>query len=609
MRSVRLALLGGVASACSAGALAVEIDVEIVGLDPELEANVRAYLGIAELSQEAQEAEERADEDAVDDGEDDRDGNPPGADDSAADDSDGRVERAHRRAPGEIEAALRPFGLYAPLVRTSLASTGDGWTARYEIDPGPQTRIDDVDVDVTGEGRDAPPVREALAGIEIEPGDPLLHAEYEAAKSRLFDSAYNSGFIDAAYETAELRVRPDERAASVRLSLDTGPRYYFGAITVEQNILDAAFVAGFVDIEQGEPFDPDRLIDLQLALGDSGYFSNVQVDILRERAAEQHIPVVVHTTPRPNQSFRVGAGYGTDTGPRLRLGVELRRLNRKGHRFEADVRASARETSLVGEYRVPVGDLTTDYISYRASLGQEEIGDFDVEQASVGAAWTDLWGDFRRSLYVEARREDFAVGDAPDESEDVLYAGVRLEGQRSDDPLFTRSGSSWMADARVGSSEIAGSATFARLHVDGDYIRPLGPRGRLLMRAEYGATLTDDIDRLVPSQRFFAGGDRSVRGYEFESLGPEDANGATVGGKYLAVASIEADYLIVGNFGAAVFYDVGNASNDPTPSLVRAVGIGMRWRSPVGMLRVDLAHPLDDPDTSVRLHLSIGAGL
>jgi translocation and assembly module TamA len=248
-------------------------------------------------------------------------------------------------------------------------------------------------------------------------------------------------------------------------------------------------------------------------------------------------------------------------------------------------------------------------VSYRASLGQEEIADFDTKQATLGGSWNDVWRDLQRSVYLEARREDFRVGEDPERSETALYAGLRLSGTQVDDPLFTRRGHGWSADVRGGTKELAGSATFARLHVNGEYIRPLGEKGRLLLRGEYGAVRSDDFGQLVPSQRFYAGGDRSVRGYEFESLGPQDQNGATIGGRYLAAGSVEIDYLFYGNFGGALFYDAGNASNDPTPSLMRGAGIGFRWRSPVGMLSIDFAHPLDDPDETFRLHLSIGATL
>src|SRR6185436_12064635 len=124
-------------------------------------------------------------------------------------------------------------------------------------------------------------------------------------------------------------------------------------VHIEQDILDPSFVDRFVRIEPGEPFDSNRLIDLQLALSDSGYFNEVTVDPARADAVDRHVPINVHTSPRETQEYTVGIGYGTDTGPRLSLGTELRRLNMSGHRFTADMRLSGIATTAAGEYQVP----------------------------------------------------------------------------------------------------------------------------------------------------------------------------------------------------------------------------------------------------------------
>ena len=480
--------------------------------------------------------------------------------------------------------------------------------ARYDVDPGEPTLLDEVEISVLGEGRDEPAVREALDSIELSAGEVLHHPQYEAAKQRLFNAAYQAGYIDAAYERAEIFVERRERRANIHLVLDTGPKYYFGELTIEQDILDPGLIARFVMIEPGEPFNADRLIELQLALGDGGYFSNVTVDVMREQTVDRQIPVVVHTTPRRTQEYTLGMGYGTDTGARLSLGTELRRLNRRGHRFHSDVRISGIQTTVAAEYQIPVKNVATDTLSYNALLGTKEIGDLDTDQFSLGGSWNDTWGRLQRRLYVVAHREDWTEGGNP-LSENLLYPGMHLRSQHTADPLFTRKGYSWSSDIRGGAESLASSTSFLRLHATGAIVRSLGDRARFLFRSEYGAIRADEFSRLPPSQRFFAGGDRSVRGYEYEQLGPTDVNGATVGGRYLALATVELDYLFLGNYGAALFFDAGNAANEPWPDLKRSVGIGFRWRSPVGMVRIDVAHPLDDPDTNYRLHLSIGPDL
>lgn len=580
----------------SASVAHAAIDVRVEGLTPELERNVRAFLSIAEAA------------DAF--GEPGGDPDPAKADDEEEDPSDARVRRLHELARTEIAAALQPFGYYEPSVQATLERRGDDWEARYVVDPGPPTVLTVVRIEIVGEGATAPEVRAARAAIGLQPGQTLNHPAYEAAKQALFDAAYNSGYIDVAYRRSELRVHRGRREAEVFLELDTGPRYFFGEITIRQDILAESFVDRFVPIAYGDPFDTDRLLQLQMALSDSGYFNEVLVDIERERAVDRHIPVVVHTTPRRTQEYTVGLGYGTDTGPRIRLGVELRRLNPYGHQFTADLRLSNIEQAVAAEYRIPRGrDPVTDFLALRGSLGSQEIGDWDTLQQSLGASWHDAWRNYQRRFYVTAQREEFSTDSVQTSTEDMLYAGWQLTRKRADDPVLPRRGYSWSVDMRVGGDAFGSGTSFGRLHASGNVVRSLGERVRVLLRGEYGAIRADEFARLPPSQRFFAGGDGSVRGYGYQDLGPLNDAGERVGGRYLLVASAELEFRIVGNYGAALFFDAGNADDAAWPDPKRGVGIGARWRSPVGVVGIDLAHPLDDPDTDLRLHLSVGSDL
>ena len=274
------------------------------------------------------------------------------------------------------------------------------------------------------------------------------------------------------------------------------------------------------------------------------------------------------------------------------------------------MRLSGIDTTAAAEYQIPVKDVATDTLSFRASIGTREIGDLDTDQVSLGMSLNDAWHGFERRLYLTTERERWTENEQ-ELTETVLYPGMQLTSRNAVDAesLFTRKGYSWSTDVRGGSESFGSSTSFLRLRVTGNLVVPLTERIRFLFRSEYGAIDVDDLSRLPPSQRFFAGGDRSVRGYRYQKLGPTDTTGAVAGGRYLVTANAEVDYLFFRNYGAAVFYDVGNAANEPWPDVKRSVGIGMRWRSPVGMLRIDIAHPLDDPDTDYRLHLSIGSDL
>lgn len=570
---------------CAGAQAAVDVEVRIEGLKDELEENVLAFLGIAARIEEQSE-EEKA--------------RPLG---------EREIRELHQQAPGEIHRALQPFGFYAPTIETSLQHGDDGWIATYDVDAGAPTRIGHVEIRVEGEARELPEVEALLAKPGISEGDILNHPAYGSVKERLLEAVYSAGYLDAEYARSEMLVHPEQHRAGIYLVLESGPRYYFGNIDIEQDILDPAFVARFNDIERGEPFDTERLIDLQLSLSGSDYFSAVNVDVQREDTTDFRVPVTVTAEPRDTQSYSVGLGYGTDTGPRLTLGTEFRRINRRGHQFNADVQLSEVRNSFIAQYHVPIENVAADRLTWFASLQQVEIGDSDSDVFSVGVSREDTWHGLRRRLYLRFDRENFRFGEQPGGNATLLYPGVNLTWQRADDALFPRRGISVSLDLHGAPESPLSETTFVQTTLGVRTVLPLGRRARLLLRGEVGVTEAANFDDLPPSQRFFTGGDRTVRGYGFEELAPEDDFGNDVGGRYLRVGSVEVDYLVWGDFGLAAFFDAGNATNSLDGDLVSGVGLGLRYRSPVGMIRIDFAHPLDDPDRDFRLHISLGPDL
>jgi translocation and assembly module TamA len=552
------------------------VEVDILGVRGALADNVRAYLSIAEEDHAAPTAR--------------------------------LVRRLHLRAEAEIRQALQPFGYYSPQIRSTLSRTKDGWLARYSIKPGPPTIVRKVDIRVTGPGADEPAVEQALKSHELETGERLKHSHYEDAKQALYDAAYAAGYLDARYRRSELLVRPEIEGAEVHLLLTTGPRYYFGEVEIQQDILWPEFVQRFVTFAPGDPFDTDELLTLQLALTDSGYFDQVELRVDKDRAIDQRVPVTVVTTASRPRRYSVGLGYGTDTGPRLTLGIELRRINRRGHRFRADVQLSAIKNSFSTQYLIPFKNVATDSIALAGALQEEEIGDADTEQLILGVSRNEHWQGFQRRLYFNYQRENFDFGAGAGGQADLLYPGITLTRKRADQALYPRRGYSVSLDLHGGDERLLSETSYLLGLAQLRAVLPLGARGRLLFHTEAGGTLADEFLALPPSQRFFTGGDRSVRGYDYQDIGPQNAAGATIGGRYLLAGGVEADYLLYGDFGVAAFFDAGDAFNG-TPDPQRGAGIGLRYRSPIGMVRLDFAHPFDDPDDSFRFHLSIGADL
>jgi translocation and assembly module TamA len=193
----------------------------------------------------------------------------------------------------------------------------------------------------------------------------------------------------------------------------------------------------------------------------------------------------------------------------------------------------------------------------------------------------------------------------------LLYPELVLERKRADDPLFVRDGYSLTLTAR-GGPQLISATDFAQVRADGKYIKGIGKNQRVILRASIGATQVGDFDKLPPELRFFAGGDRSIRGYSYQTIGPHNDNGLVIGGEDLIVGSAEYEYYFTRNWGIAVFADAGDAFTGFSTYKTRiGSGLGLRWRSPVGMVRVDLGTPIHDPDgrSGVELHLTIGPDL
>ncbi len=559
---------------------AAELELDISGVKDELKDNIQAYLGIASIANEDKNKAKEAE-----------------------------IRRLHLRAPAEIQSALQPFGYYDASVTSSLTKKAKVWQARYKIDKGPVTRLDKVNIQIEGEGKDQARIKRLVKIANIKPGQNLQHEKYKTLKSGLLDTAYGMGYLDAKFKRSRIGVRPEKLLADIELVFDTGPRYFFGDITIEQDILRPDFVDKFVQVKSNEPFETQRLIDLQLDLSDSDYFRQVELNAEKDKARDNHVPVTVRARAGKSQKYEASVGYGTDTGPRLGLSTLFRRVNRRGHQWRNDLRLSAVKSTLASQYKIPVGDVASEFLDFTANADQRYINDVEATNYGIGSSLNqNRWGG-RRRLSLAFEHESWAFGDLNRRSATHLIPAINYNRKVADDPLFTRRGYSVNLTLLGSAENVLADTTFIQAHVSGRAVLPLGAKGRFLLRAEYGATETDDFIDLPPSKRFFAGGAGSVRGYGYEEISPRDAQRNLIGGQYIATASVEADYLFWGNFGLAVFYDVGNVADDPNMDLLAGAGIGFRYRSPVGMIRLDLAHPFDDPDSSFAFHISIGPDL
>jgi translocation and assembly module TamA len=514
--------------------------------------------------------------------------------------------RLQRRIVTETREALEPLGYYEPKVTYDVQKAGEVWKVVIHIDPGRPVRLSDVNVKVTGPGADQRTIRELIEADEIKPGLRLNHGTYERVKGNLVRAAKNEGYLDARITKHDLVIDRAARRATVDLEADTGERYRFGEINIAQDVIDDDAMRRLLRMEPGDPYTLDRLLRTQYVLDDTQYFSVVDIESGDPDKENHTVPITVTAEPSRKHRYAASAGYGTDTKARGKFTWEDRRVNQSGHKFRVDLLGSSIVTDLTGRYVIPVMDIALEKLEFTGTIRNEELGDTKSDRVEVGAGLTQVLGRWQRVLQV--RLSDEKTTEASGQSSRNFYVLPSIS--YSTLPSYITGGRRrpyfFSAELR-GSPETLGSdASFLQLRLKGERLFDLSELWHLHMRGEVGISRIAATEDLPASQRFFAGGEGSVRGFALNELSPRDDQGRTVGGRNLATGSIEIVRDLPRNFGVAAFYDIGNAfENFDDPDFQYAAGIGARYNIAVATFGIDVAQPLSVSGRSPRFHLYI----
>jgi len=528
------------------------------------------------------------------------------------------LRAAYRDSEEQIKGALEPFGFYDPKVTRHL--TGDeatGWTARFDVVPGDPAIVREAHVEVAGDGKDQRRVAAAVAGFAPKVGERLDHATYEASKAVIDTSLRGAGFLDAKYTSRRVTVRPEEKSAAIDLTWESGPRYKFGAVRFAGDApFSEEFLREFVPWREDAYFNSEQVLNLQQRLVDADYFELVSVQPALDEKKDGTVPLDVLLKRDERMVYSGEVYYSTDFGGGVRLGAERRWLNQKGHKADAKVEYSERLQEAALHYKIPRP--SREDRSYDFGVGyRDETTDVNRSRNFQLAATQSekRWHGFTRTLGIKYLVGDFEIGQDEDNPEfgssKLLFAEGTLSRRRVNDRMAPRKGYILEFGGRLASDAIVSDTDLAQVFGRLTWLLPQGDDGRFKLRGEVGAMTVGNFDALTPDLRFYAGGDRSLRGFDYHEIGEVSANGNIIGGEYLAVASAEYEYYFNESWGAGVFVDAGDAFIDEF-SLNVGAGVGLRWRSPLGPIRIDVGFPVqsDLPTaTSWRLHVLLGPDL
>jgi translocation and assembly module TamA len=554
-----------------------ELQVQVSPSNTELKANVEGYIG------------------------------------SLGDRDEEALQRFSRGAEEQARKAAQALGYYQTHIDSEVKPGKDGKPLRLvlRIETGEPVHLRNVTIRIDGPAAQLKSFR-LPASPELSPGAVLNHGHYEDAKRLIQNQASRFGFFNGRFTRQTLAIDPAAGVADIDLIYDSGPRYTLGQVHFNGDTpFDDELLQRMVPFKENTPYDSELVAELNQTLQSSGYFEGVRVDAAPTAAVDKVIPVDVQLQTRKPRTIGLGLGFSTDVGPRGKANWTRHWANSHGDSYGTEMELSQPRQNVGLWYDVPLDPPLTDKLRFAGGYQYEEIADTDSlsKLLTIGPEWhSKLPSGWTRVISLKWQREEYRLGDDSGLS-NLLMPGISYSYLHSDNKVDPHNGYRLQFDAEVAKEGLMSDTNLVHGNVLLKGLTTVAQNHRFLARLSAGGSATNGYRSVPPSLRFFAGGDQSVRGYGYQTLSPENSSGERIGGRYMVAASLEYQYSIAEKWRIATFVDQGNSFNNlELPSLKTGVGIGLRWVSPVGPLRLDLAHALEDPG-GIRLHFSMGPEL
>ncbi len=511
-----------------------------------------------------------------------------------------------------LRQTLEAYGYFDARWQEQVAKRDDNYILTFALRPGPRVLVRKVTLRVLGAGRGLPALRHILGKFPLRRGQALNQPLYEDWKAGVLETLHADGYAMAAFSRHEILVDRNHHWADIFLTVDSGDRYQFGQVTFSgAKIYSRSFLSRYLYFRPGDWYSPVRLAQTQANLRNADRFSEIAVRADLQHAANDRIPVQVQLRALRPKRLKLGAGYSSDLGANLALGYDDYNALRRGEHAHVLMTLAQRVLDVSTSYIWPVGNRFG--AQYVAQLNYQHLnlipysaGVFDT---GFGRDWA-VGSGATLGAFLSYQKIIYTINGVSGQSR-VTMPSLRYSAQNFANPVRPFEGDSWSAVIQGGARMLIGDANFMQVRAHGVWRRRLGARWVVGLRAEAGATwLSGPIDNLSPTLRFFAGGEGTLPGYAYLSQGPSQ-NGVVLGGRSLLVGGVDLERLVARNWGIVAFYHAGNALNSFAAfRVLRDMGVGVRWYSPFGPVRLDIAHPLVAPTVPyLRVVFSVGVSL
>lgn len=517
----------------------------------------------------------------------------------------------------EIITTLESLGYYHAKISSDLSCNPekDRYLVTYNIRLGNPILITTISVKLTGNGKEQPALQSIIRNPFLKINKILKHNKYENFKQNLLGTALQLGYLDARFITNKVLVDTLKNQAQIILELDTGKPYKFGNIHFTSPPYSAEYLNRYIPFSPGAPYTTDRLLALQKNLTDTDLFSKVRLNPNLKEIQNYAVPLNIVLMPKPSNKYTTSLGFGTDSGPRGMVGWERRRKSYPGHRMNINFRGSKRLNQANAQYTILGKHPSTDRITFGTQITQEKPADKKYSlQNESGVTHIQKIGHFEKILGLHYLSVIFRkLPTDPKNHSHFLLPSIGYAWSTIKKETLLQKGVRVFFNLRGAHKTVLSTASMIQAESRIKWIFPFTEETRMLIRGALGGIASHQFSKIPWNLRFFTGGDHTIRGFGYNSIGPQerDLNGnlIVVGGKYLVAGSVEFERKIYKKFGAAIFVDSGNAMNKWGSRLKTGAGFGIRYETPLGPLRLDIARPMMRGKQKPRLHLTFGMDL
>ncbi len=522
--------------------------------------------------------------------------------------SEDQLRQLVKTAPAQARGLLATEGYFSSRVTARLERGEPEWIVTLQVEPGEPTKVVSVDFRIRGAINDDPEheqrVRKARDAFLLKEGSVFRQRDWDASKEGATHSLHRRFYAAARIISSRADIDPATREARLSVEIDSGPPFYFGEVQVNGlQRYPFQIVRNLSPIEPGDPYDEEQLLKYQKRLLASGRFASVVVFSANDVERASAIPVFVNVVESQARKVDLGVGFSTDRGLRGLAGYTDYNAFDRALRLNARAEVDRLRQEVLGGLDLPVNESGWNYGAL-ARFKYEDVQGLQTTDWSVAGLHTYLVEERKSQQLLQFLVENQVLADGTEDNLQALYLAQIWSWNNLDDFLNPRAGHFASLQLGGASRDVGSDANFGRVIAKGSYFLPVKTFGTVALRLESGTVIADSRNGIPSEYLFRTGGDNSVRGYAYESLGVEEG-GSIVGGRYLLVGSIEYIHWIRPQWGAAVFYDAGNAVDD-TSDFEAAVGygVGARWYSPVGSLNLDVAYGEEVDD--YRVHFTAG---